>query len=267
MRLRKARWVGIACLMLVLPERVEAAVGGGEGSGGGVTNGAIWAGVQFSRPPTSSGGGDGNGCRWAPARPHDAGIGTDAGPVTRQIDGITYVLFDRSCAGTTVGVWIPQPSPSQLGMQASNAIYSLLPLPVPQTAPPATEGVVSVGMWFWTGGSSWTERSVTAWVPTPTGVLWARTTARPARLVYSSGDGATVTCTGPGPVWTAAAGDSTPSPCMHTFGRAGTYPGRLGIEWSISWVSNNGGSGTLAPYVTWAPVTVDVEEIQALVTS
>lgn len=261
----------IAALLLstvTTPTVALAGVGTGD-QGGGIVNGAIWAGVQFSTPPSSSGGGDGNGCRWTLARPYDSGIGTDNGPVTRELNGITYVLYERSCSGSSVYIWIPQPGPSQLGQQAANTIISRLPAPAPQTAPPPAAGVVNVGMWFWTDRSRWAAQSVTAWVPTPSGVLWARTTATPTRLVYSSGapEIPTVACAGPGRAWVQAFGDEMWTSCMSMYGRAGTYAAAMGIEWSITFTSSNGVTGSLGTHTTWAPLAVSVEEVQALVTS
>jgi hypothetical protein len=51
------------------------------------------------------------------------------------------------------------------------------------------------------------------------------------------------------------------------YGRAGTYSAAMGIEWSISFTSSNGVNGSLGTHTTWAPLSVSVREIQALVTS
>ena len=232
-------------------------------------NGAIWAGVQFSSPPSSGGGGDGSGCTWRLAKPYDSGIGEDEGPVEREVDGILYRLFERSCGGSSTYIWIPAPTPGQLAQQASSALISQLPRPVPRTAPPGPQGVVNVGMWFWTDRSVWGSRSVTAWVPTPSGVLWATTTATPTGLVFASGTGGWASCAGPGAVWTPSAGDGRWSSCSYTYSRStgGAVAASLGIQWSVTWSSNTGAGGSLGTHVTSSGLSVAVEEIQALVTT
>jgi hypothetical protein len=230
--------------------------------------------VQFSRPPSSSGGTDGNQCRWSVASLYDSG-GGHSGPVERVYQGRRYRLFTRTCPSGSTLVWVPQTPPAVLASTAASTIYARLPRPVIGTAPPVGAGVVNVGMWFWTDRATWRTVSVTAWVPTPTGILWATTTARPVRLVYTSGDPsgpATVSCTGPGTVWTPAAGDDTVSPCSYTYRHAsvthpsGRFPAALGIEWQISWRSSTGQSGVLPGYTTRVVTAVTVDEIQAIVT-
>jgi hypothetical protein len=54
---------------------------------------------------------------------------------------------------------------------------------------------------------------------------------------------------------------------MSMHGRAGTYAAAMGIEWSITFTSSNGVTGSLGTHTTWAPLSVSVEEVQALVTS
>jgi hypothetical protein len=206
---------------------------------------------------------------------HDAGLG-GSGSITRVTNGITYRLYYRSCPAGGTLVWIPETPPSTLAVQASNTIYSRLPAPQPGVAPPASAGVVNVGMWYWTDPSTWRTISVTAWVPTPTGILWATTTARPVSLVFSPGDGSlgtgSTSCTGPGTRWAAHHGDATTSPCMYTYRHAsvmhssGRYPATVGIVWQISWTSNGSRGGSLPGYTTTTSLPITVQEIQALVT-
>lgn len=241
-------------------------------SGGGAADGFIWAHVQFSTPPTDGTSGPG-GCRWTPALLYDAGIGQSS-EVTRTVAGVLQMLYQRSCEGTVTLIWVSQPTPGQLGQLARDALIARLTAPRPRTAPPADRAIVLSNLWFWTAPSVWRDVSVTAWVPTPTGVRWARTTARPERLVFAPGAPGipTVACAGPGRAWTDVDGDDAVSECSVTFLHdsslepGGRFQGLLGIDWSISWTSNSGGSGPLPGYRTTAPLAIVVSEIQALVT-
>lgn len=266
---RRARgWLALVwCAVVgIVPSGVAAT------SGGGAAGGVIWANVQFSSPPSSSGG-DSSGCRWSPARVYDAGIGL-SGEVTRTVGGVQQRLYERSCNGVTTLVWVSQPTTEQLGRLARDVVIARLPAPRARTAPPSDRAVVQSNLWFWTEASVWRDVSVTAWVPTPTGVRWARTTARPIRLAFVPGapGTSTVECSGPGRVWIPADGDDTWSACSVTFvhdsslAPGGRFPGVLGIDWSISWTSSSGASGALPGHRTTAPLPIAVTEIQALVT-
>jgi hypothetical protein len=240
---------------------------------GGAGGGEIWAGVQTGRAPDADGT-DASDCRWRPTLPHDAVIGVQ-GPVVRTTGGVTYQLFDRVCPKGTTLHWIPRLPPSSLAEHAADLLRSRLPLPRPGFAPSPDRTVVQVGVWFWTDPAVWRPVSVTAWVPTPTGTLWATTTARPTRLTLDPGDGdlgtGLVTCSGPGRIWQPADGDSSASPCSYTYAHAsavhtaGRFPARVAIEWQISWTSSTGAGGALADHTTWADQPVTVSEIQALV--
>jgi hypothetical protein len=242
-------------------------------AGGGAADGLIWANVQFTTPP-SSGSPDASGCRWRPAEMHDAGIGQSR-DITRVVADVLQRLFERSCDGTTVTVWISQPRPAQLGAVARDVVIGRLPPPRPVTAPPPERAIVRSPVWFWTDPAVWRGVSVTAWVPTPDGVLWATTSAHPVRLVMSSGeDGvAAVSCRGPGRAWTPADGDEAWSACSVTYvhesslAPAGRFPAVMGVDWAISWRSSDGQRGRLPGHRTTAPVPMRVSEIQALVTA
>lgn len=270
-RVCRAQGLAIALLTAVLPATSASALSP-TAVGGGAGGGLIWAEVQFSSPP-SSGGSDDGGCRWRPAQTYDAGIG-ETGDITREIGGMIQRLYERSCGGTTELIWVSQPTSGQLGAVARDVLIGRLPSPVPGTAPPPDRAIVQSGIWFWTDPVVWRSVSVTAWVPTPGGVLWARTTATPVGLVMVPGDGSSpaVSCAGPGRVWTRPDGDEAVSPCTITYlhdsslAPSGRHPAVVGIDWSISWTSSTGDSGALPGCRTVAAVPMKVSEIQALVT-
>lgn len=258
--------IGVAAFPGADPPGADATAGGGADAG------VIWANVQFGTP-ASPGGADASGCRWRPARPHDAGIGS-SGEVTRTVADVLQRLYERSCPSGFALVWVSQPTPGRLGQLARDVVIARLPAPVPRTAPPAGAAVVNSNVWFWTETSAWEGVSVTAWVPTPEGVLWSTTTAIPARLwlVPNAPDSAAVGCSGPGRPWTPIDGDDVPSPCSITFlhdsslAPAGRFPSLMAIDWAISWTASTGSGGSLTGHRTTSSLPIRVSEIQALVT-
>jgi hypothetical protein len=120
--------------------------------------------------------------------------------------------------------------------------------------------------------------TATAWIPTPTGIIWTRTTATPITMrfdtedaVQAGGGRGNMSCLGPGVPWTPLLGDTADSPCHYTYRHAsvahpgGRFAAAMSITWAISWTSNVGAGGILPPYTNSAPTTVRVRELQALV--
>lgn len=255
---------------------VAHAADGGTGSGGS-NGGTIWAGVQTSAPPSSLNGG-GSACRWAPETAYDSSTGTGSRtPITMRLNGLRYRLFNRTCNGRRRLVWIPQLSARQLATQSSLLVYGKLPRPGFRFAPSADDVVVKVGTWIWTDPSAWKPVTATAWIPTPTGIIWTRTTATPITMrfdtddsVYAGGGRGNTTCLGPGVPWTPLAGDTTTSPCSYSYRHAsssrpsGRFPATMSVTWAITWTSNVGAGGVLPPYTNSANLTVRVRELQAL---
>lgn len=159
------------------------------------------------------------------------------------------------------------PSPAVLAMEAVARLG--LPLPAVRTNPAtATVVLVNVPVWVWQDPAAWGRRSATAAVPG----LAVTATATATRVVYSTGDGATVTCTGPGTPWTAGTDPLKPSPtCGWVYRRSSAgQPGNAftltaTVTWTVSWVGG-GASGTVPPLTVTAAVAVRVAESQSIVT-
>ena len=268
----------VSCVVVCMVSFVGVAhaADGGTGSGGS-NGGTIWAGVQTSAPPSSLNGG-GSACRWAPETAYDSstGIGSRT-PITMRLNGLRYRLFNRTCNGRRRLVWIPQLSARQLATQSSLLVYGKLPRPGFRFAPSADDVVVKVGTWIWTDPSAWKPVTATAWIPTPTGIIWTRTTATPITMrfdtddaVYAGGGRGSTTCLGPGVPWTPLAGDTTTSPCSYSYRHASSsrpssrFPATMSVTWAITWTSNVGAGGVLPPYTNSANLTVRVRELQAL---
>src|SRR5262249_17095095 len=148
---------------------------------------------------------------------------------------------------------------------AADAAKNLrLPLPAIRVnpAPPAAQ-LVFLPTWLWLDGSSWGPRSATASVPG----LSVTATARPAKLVFSTGDGASVSCPGPGTGWSEGKNPDAASPdCGHTYTRPGSYSLTATVTWQVSW-AGGGQTGTVPDLTTTSTITLNVTDSQALNTN
>lgn len=265
----------LVCIALMIataapsPAVAAGTMGSGTGSGG-QTGGTITAGVQFGSPPAAKGKTDTKGCTWQPL----VELQTLTISVTeKMVNGIKYVLFYRQCPTSGLAYWAPQIPAARLGTDAAAAVEQRLPSPRMGSAPPADRVVVHVGMWLWTDPAQYQPVSVTAWVPTSTGIVWATTTATPVRLVFVSGEsGASpISCQGPGRKWLPQYGDELASSCMYTYRHSSeitasdVFNATLSIVWSVRWTSNVGAGGSLGEYTTSTDQQITVNEIQAIV--
>ncbi|MCU1392353.1 MAG: hypothetical protein JWM34_781 [Ilumatobacteraceae bacterium] len=248
----------------------EASDNDGTGVTGGVQNSAIYAGVQYGTPPSGKGKHDSNGCVWVPAA--EASTFDSAIVDHRVVNGVTQNLFLRSCPHAITGVWVSQVSPANLGTITAQMVQQWLPAPTIRSAPKTSEGVVNVGMWLWTDSAQFAPVSVTAWVPTPTGIASATTTATPLRLAYSPGEpgGQLLVCHGAGEVWQTGTDDDAESSCTYAYrhssevSQSGTFGATMTIVWGISWRSNGGASKHLPDFETSSHADVTIREIQAV---
>ncbi len=151
------------------------------------------------------------------------------------------------------------PGPQLLADEAVKALR--LPTPVVRVNPaPPTPQIVYFPTWVWLGADSWGPRSATASVPG----MSVTATAKPVSLVLSTGDGVSVTCSGPGTAWTPGRDAMSPSPtCGHTFTSPGSYPVTATVTWAVSW-AGGGVAGTAPGMTTTATVPVQVVERPAL---
>lgn len=277
MRIRELIWccavvVGVSTCSVDPIGAADGSIGSG-GSGEGI----IWAGVQISRTQPSSG--TTSQYVWRTLTTYDASLGRDT-YITKVVDGIRYRLYERiGTDGSRTLVWVPMVGTSQLARQAAVQVRSLLPAPRLRMAPPADAGVVKVGTWIWLDAANWMPVSVYAWIPTDTGPIWARTTATPVTLNFSTEDDGTptgvrrgtISCRGPGRVWMPSDGDDAVTACMYTYRHSsasranGAFAATVSVRWRIVWTSNAGSGGTLPNETVSAPVSVTVDELQALV--
>lgn len=208
-----------------------------------------------------------------PEDPLNAGVGGYHPPG----DGAYYQTM---CPGV-IGVggfytWLPSPppgspqpalpSPAQL---AAEAVQQLgLAGPDIQTSPPAgTEQLVGLPTWLWTPvtATTWGTHSATAAVPGES----VTATATAERIVWDLGDGATVTCAGPGTPYQPGMDPHAASPtCGYTYTSSSAgqpdeaYPVMATTTWSVTWVGA-GAQGQLTVQRS-SRTTLRVVEAQAV---
>jgi hypothetical protein len=137
------------------------------------------------------------------------------------------------------------PSPAVLAQSAVRRLG--LPGPQIRTSPPAdSQQLIFLPTWMWVSGG-WSSQSATAAVPGES----VTATARPSKVVWSTGDGAQVTCDGPGTPYTPGADPHAASPdCGHIYTQpSSTVPGgrytlAATVFWQVNW-SGGGASGAL----------------------
>jgi len=157
-------------------------------------------------------------------------------------------------------------APVLSAVEVARVARARLLLPVPLIAAnPAGEQLVNLATWLWLS-SGWAPMSATVSVP---GVS-VTATARPRLVVWSMGDGAVVTCIGPGTPFNTGRDPAAASPdCGHTYRRSSA--GQVGqafsvsatVHWTVTW-SGAGQSGTFPDLTTTAITALRVAESQAL---
>ena len=148
---------------------------------------------------------------------------------------------------------------------AARAAFQL-PAPGIAMSPSAdTPILVQVPVWLWIAPPEWEPQEATATVPGGSVTV----TATPAAVVWSMGDGTTLTCEGPGTVYDPArhdAADASPD-CGHTYTSAGSdRQVEASVSWRVEWSSSDGDGGVLDDLVTTSTTTVQVTESSGVVT-
>jgi hypothetical protein len=175
--------------------------------------------------------------------------------------------LDRICPGDGYDASYPEGGLVDPGALAQQALASVgIAAPVISTSPSAADQLfVQVPTWLWVDGTWWRPYEATA----RAGRVTSTVTARPVRTSWSLGDGATVTCAGPGRPWQPGLAESA-SDCVHTYtvssaGRpGGVFDLRATVTLAVSWSSNTGQGGTLPAVSRSSAVAVRVGEIQAI---
>ncbi|MBB4966861.1 hypothetical protein [Saccharothrix violaceirubra] len=150
----------------------------------------------------------------------------------------------------------------------AHAAYDRLqpPTPVIVASPPGDQ-LVNLPTWLWI--DQW--KPVSASASTPGASVAA--TATPTSVTWTTGDGSTVTCVGPGTPYTVGIDPMSTSPdCGHVYRRSSasmpgqTFPVTATVHWTVTW-SGAGQDGTFPDMTTTGSAGFRVAESQALNTS
>lgn len=269
---RKLSATAVASVMLVCAaaERVSADDGAGayvpsDGSPTAVVT-EIGAGGDGG-----STGGDGEGgesdCWW------EVQIADDSTQPVYDVDGTrlhsaTGRWLAKFCGSGELVDQQPEGEQVDIDALAREAARSVvISSPLIQTSPKDRQLYVQIPTWLWIAGSWWHDYQATA----STGRVTATVTAAPTSVSWTTGDGATISCDGPGRAWSPGLDDDD-SDCRHTYRHStgsdgsGALPLRATVTFSLSWTSNIGAGGDLDPITRSSTVEVTVGEIQAIET-
>lgn len=279
MRTRRIVTVGVLGAGLVLASPAAGAGTRDSGSGGAYVNPSgdptAVAGSGASHGGgggRGGGGGDTSGCTWEVVVGDDlimvvlseVGSGREHSRTGRWLQ---YVCPGYGPVEVNGRFLVPEGGlvdPRQVALDALASVS--IPSPAINTSPSAAGRLfVQVPTWLWLGGDWWRPYTATA----SAGRVTATVRAVPVATTWSTGDGGSVSCRGPGQAW-APGVDESASDCSHTYRRssaaaaAGRFTLSSTVTFEITWTSNVGAGGTLPAITRTSNVSVDVGEIQAI---
>jgi hypothetical protein len=166
-------------------------------------------------------------------------------------DGVVYSAYCPDNPGMT-SAWFAQPpvggvavDPEVLAREAVRKMRLL----GPDIASPRAGGKYTVGVPVW----MWVNQSPTTYGPqsasASAGAVTVTATAKVSKIVWRMGDGATVTCHGPGTVYRASAGMAESPTCGHVYTKTsaaaagGRYRLKATSTWTINWAVTAGAGG------------------------
>ncbi len=133
---------------------------------------------------------------------------------------------------------------------------------------PKVGGKSAVGLPVWL----WDTVTPTTWGPNTAtaaaGGVTVTATGSATQIVWSMGDGSTVTCNGPGTAYQPSFGDQAPD-CGHTYSvtsaaqPGGTYAITATATWVVNWTANTGQQGTIT-VTRQSATTAVIGELQVL---
>jgi hypothetical protein len=270
-----------------------ATSGSGSDGGGTVTVGAGDGGSTVgvagdpnggSGPTISSGNAGPAGspwtCRDQPLPLNDVGF-APGGPAPGGWFSVTCTN-SRTGSSTTSTEWIadqattapasPGVDPLVLALQAESSLS--LPRPVMHFSP-SGYSVVNLPTWLWIDASTWLAQTVSA----AAGVVSVTAVATPTSVSWSMGDGAVVTCPGPGTSYdTQEPWRSQTTSCAYTYatssaGQASSdgnandraFNVTATVAWSVTWsAQGTPGGGALPSLTTSASSTLRVEQVESI---
>ncbi|OQR63424.1 ATP/GTP-binding protein [Streptomyces maremycinicus] len=167
-------------------------------------------------------------------------------------------------------VWLANPPAQETiapAVLAQHAVDSMTLLG-PDIASPRAAGkyIVGVPMWMWVNQSATTYGPNTA--SASAGGVTVTATAKVSKIVWQMGDGASVTCNGPGTPYTASEGMAQSPTCGHLYSKTsaaapdGRYEVTATSTWTIGW--QGGGAAGQLTEVRQSKVQVAIGELQVV---
>ncbi len=208
----------------------------------------------------------------------DLGIG---GPLPGQwllfgCPGYDFGLANSAAIVWTNFVWVTYALQrtviADVADQAESSIT--LPSPVIETDPSGT-AFVNLATWLWISPSVWHPLTATA----TAGGVSATATATPVRVEFTTGDGGSVTCNGPGsPYDLREPSSAQTTACFHIYKSSSanqespdgspndaSYVITATITWFVTWHAVGApGGGTLPALTTTASARLRVEQIESV---
>jgi len=195
----------------------------------------------------------------------------------RYPEGAIYACAGESANdASTRLMWLPQsPDAAQISpAQAAQIVVQRMDVRaadigiVPEDEP-GRIGAVGAPVWMWTtpGPTTFGPQTLTG----SAGGVTITATAKVDRIVWSMGDGTSVTCRTPGTVYEDRYGFNMSPDCGHRYQRtsagkpANAYPITATSFWLVNWTGPGGSSGQI-PLTLSSRTAIVVGELQALVT-
>ncbi|MCX5261813.1 ATP/GTP-binding protein [Streptomyces canus] len=245
-----------------VPGQGGGQAGGGDGTGG--SNGGVSAGgndgefanvctYELADPQPPAGSLD-----WDGHAPGDGAVYEQA--CTRDGGNLTILRM----------VWLADPPEQEAvdpAVLAQRAVDSMTLLG-PDIASPRAAGKYTVGvpMWMWVNQSATTYGPNTA--TASAGGVTVTATAKVSKIVWTMGDGASVTCNGPGTPYQASEGMAESPTCGHVYAKTsagaedGKFPVTATSTWTIDW--QGGGQAGQLTEIRQTNVQVAIGELQVV---
>ncbi|MFD7708585.1 ATP/GTP-binding protein [Streptomyces sp. NPDC059786] len=242
------------------------------GQAGGQAGGSASSGGSGGGSSGSDGGEHANVCSYKLADPQPPAGSLDW-EGHEPGDGAVY---EQSCTRsqgllTIVRmVWLADPPAQETvdpAVLAQRAVDSMTLLG-PDIASPRAAGTYTVGvpMWMWVNQSATTYGPNTA--SASAGGITVTAVAKVSKIVWQMGDGASVTCNGPGTAYQASDGMAQSPTCGHVYSktsaaaRNGKYPLTATSTWTIDW--QGGGAAGQLIQTRQTNVQVAIGELQVV---
>jgi hypothetical protein len=185
--------------------------------------------------------------------------------------------YEETCfgyQGTGGGaVWIADGAvpnlvtPAELAQRSADS-FALKSPTIEANPLPGQEQLVSLPTWLWIPSSAWKPATATASVPG----ISVTATATPTSVTWTTGDGGTVVCDGPGTKFPTNGDPRSASPdCGHVYTQSSAnqpskaFTVTATISWAITW-AGGGQQGTLPALQTASTARFRVAESQTLIT-